>query len=640
MTKPIQVSDIIFPALATNFSSTLASLKRSTLSISNRLSSISDDAEFVCRVADAYGLPLIANERCGSWYIPPERKKASAYFKSTDGHNGEWSMSLRRLNTQVIEVINKESGCIIVDSTRRGKSMPDALSKTVPIWCAVWNRVLFPEILGAHALHTPPQCVSPSEHAQIERRLDGFVSKIKELELNLTELRKKITKPMRPMWTTRDSILLEVRPKFEGFHAVVLCTASRRVHGTEVSEGGYIQGAGDDSEGWSQGLTAHIFWKHKDMLMSTNEQDLPDTIAALIDADKTMLSASELILIKPTNWLFAGQIQDVNGSVPETVDGLITCAQTSQMAQLPVVAGKHLHLECRERKLGSRDLRKELSKLVTFMGKFQSPKRLLVCCPTGKDLSIGVILAILCLYADEQGKFTAQATPRIMSKNLIRQRISSIMTSYPSASPSRATLQSVNDFLLTAPPAAVEIPHWMRERQKKPGYILALFESLNGKWDMQRDIVNFRDDGFAGTVTGTARFETRNPTSSDTAAEYLYVENGDFRTTTGMVMHATRRWIWRYHDSAAIEAPISVHFVKADGETENYVYNMLTFPSKEGSEGADGELVLKARAEHPCGEDLYVSTYEFNTAIGKFEVQHEVKGPSKDYISRTTYTKP
>ena len=122
MSKVIQTSDLIFPELATNFSSTLASLKRSTLSISNRLSSIAEDAEFVCRVADAYGLPLIANERCGSWYIPPERKLASAYFKSTDGHNVEWSMSLRRLNTQVIEEINKQNGCIIVDSTRRGKS--------------------------------------------------------------------------------------------------------------------------------------------------------------------------------------------------------------------------------------------------------------------------------------------------------------------------------------------------------------------------------------------------------------------------------------------------------------------------------------------------------------------------------------
>jgi tRNA A64-2'-O-ribosylphosphate transferase len=85
-------------------------LKRSALSISNRLNSIIQDAEFVCAVADAYSLPLVANERCGSWYIPPCRKAESAYFKSTDGHTGEWSFSLRRLNTQVLDVVGKSDG--------------------------------------------------------------------------------------------------------------------------------------------------------------------------------------------------------------------------------------------------------------------------------------------------------------------------------------------------------------------------------------------------------------------------------------------------------------------------------------------------------------------------------------------------
>ncbi|KAL0262324.1 tRNA A64-2'-O-ribosylphosphate transferase [Diplodia seriata] len=110
MSKPIQTSDIIFPELSTDFSTTLSTLKRATLSISNRLRSISDDAEFVCAVADAYRRPLVANERCGSWYIPLERKTASAYFKSTDGHNGEWSFSLRRLNIQVLELVGANDG--------------------------------------------------------------------------------------------------------------------------------------------------------------------------------------------------------------------------------------------------------------------------------------------------------------------------------------------------------------------------------------------------------------------------------------------------------------------------------------------------------------------------------------------------
>ena len=57
--------------------------------------------------------------------------------------------------------------------------MPDALAKTVPIWCTVLNRVLFPDDESCHALHTPPLVVSQSEHTQIESRLEGFVNQLK-----------------------------------------------------------------------------------------------------------------------------------------------------------------------------------------------------------------------------------------------------------------------------------------------------------------------------------------------------------------------------------------------------------------------------------------------------------------------------
>ena len=112
MAKPLTESDLIFPHLSNtpNFSSTLSSLKRSALSITNRLNSITNDSAFVTSVAAAYDLPLVANERCGSWYIDPEVKGGSAYFKSTDGHFGEWSFSLRRLNLGVLEIVGREGG--------------------------------------------------------------------------------------------------------------------------------------------------------------------------------------------------------------------------------------------------------------------------------------------------------------------------------------------------------------------------------------------------------------------------------------------------------------------------------------------------------------------------------------------------
>lgn len=169
-------TDLIFPDQP-SISSLLSSLKRSTLSIHNRLNSILADAEFVARVsaslkqplqlprnestsnqnacldgtdrhkkrvarAQRKQRPLVANERCGSWYVPPQKKSGSAYFKSTDGHERAWKFSTRRLNLHLVDMIEENDGyapdvllseflrfvttnhgisIIIVDSTRRGK---------------------------------------------------------------------------------------------------------------------------------------------------------------------------------------------------------------------------------------------------------------------------------------------------------------------------------------------------------------------------------------------------------------------------------------------------------------------------------------------------------------------------------------
>lgn len=106
----VSTASLIFSLASQNFSKTCSALKQSTLSVTNRLSSIHHDSLFVQQVADHYKLPLIANERCGSWYIPLERKAASAYFKSTDGHQGQWSFSTRRLNLQVLEILGHHQG--------------------------------------------------------------------------------------------------------------------------------------------------------------------------------------------------------------------------------------------------------------------------------------------------------------------------------------------------------------------------------------------------------------------------------------------------------------------------------------------------------------------------------------------------
>jgi len=107
----LSVSDLIFSQQENHtFSQILGDLKRSNLSVSNRLRSIRQDASFVARVAAAFDRPLVSNERCGSWYVDPAAKKASAYFKSTDGHTNQWKFSTRRLNMHLLPLIASHDG--------------------------------------------------------------------------------------------------------------------------------------------------------------------------------------------------------------------------------------------------------------------------------------------------------------------------------------------------------------------------------------------------------------------------------------------------------------------------------------------------------------------------------------------------
>ena len=86
-------------------------------------------------------VPFYANLRCGLWY--GHKWDGTVYFKSTDGHRDKWSFSLSRLNSNLLSALAEHGAAAVVDSTRRGKLFPDALSKTIPIWACVVNRALY-----------------------------------------------------------------------------------------------------------------------------------------------------------------------------------------------------------------------------------------------------------------------------------------------------------------------------------------------------------------------------------------------------------------------------------------------------------------------------------------------------------------
>lgn len=71
---------------------------------------------------------------------------------------------------------------ILVDSTRSGKRIPDSLSKTVSIWCAVINRAIHLKNRKYGEwdknLYTPPGAVSMQEHRQIETYVDEWAKSL------------------------------------------------------------------------------------------------------------------------------------------------------------------------------------------------------------------------------------------------------------------------------------------------------------------------------------------------------------------------------------------------------------------------------------------------------------------------------
>ena len=283
--------DLIIPSTTTTLSSNLRQLHKDRRNDRiAHLRSIDHDAKFIALAHTALGSPpMFANLRCGVWYVPPSLCAGHCYYKSTDGHAGCWDFSLSRLNLQTALAAASHGRVVIVDSTRSGKRFPDALTKTVPIWCCVINRALATDDATNWdcSLHLP-STVPPSEASQIASRLDGWVAALRRPALStvLEKLREALKRPLRPSWLCppddgpRDNGAAAVRAyaaasdaaaAASSQYAWVHCVCASEACSAEVSrERGsytYIQGAGDDEENWSRGVTALDWWRWRDELM-------------------------------------------------------------------------------------------------------------------------------------------------------------------------------------------------------------------------------------------------------------------------------------------------------------------------------------------------------------------------------------
>lgn len=310
----------------------LRELKRQEHSLFNCIASIVADAAFVAEMTQSQPtLPVVANLRCGAWYVPdPE---ATCYFKSTDGHSGAWAFSLTRLNWHMALLAANRGGAFIVDATRRGKTFPDALTKTIPLWAAVVNRAVAryrrqrPLSQTADArrrgelevtqwddtLHLP-LWISLNERAQIEARLSDWTDQLLKVGVDMDALATTLTKPLRPLWLGQNSRMLptEQQPDLDelqftplylvsasepnarhrivpdGF-AAASKTSTESSREDQAASFQYVPGGGDDEETWSGGLTPSLLWKHTQLLIDAGPAGVAYAAAQLLESAHTPL---------------------------------------------------------------------------------------------------------------------------------------------------------------------------------------------------------------------------------------------------------------------------------------------------------------------------------------------------------------
>lgn len=194
----------------------------------------------------------------------------------------------------------------------------------------------------------------------------------------------------------------------------------------------------------------------------------------------------------------------------------------------------------------------------------------------------------------------------------------------------------------------------------------AVFRSLLGEWQLERDLVSKLPSHPSGHWSGTARFLLRQGTrdgrqcvkedakdgvdaeadEEELGLEYLYIEEGEFRMANGVTIPATRRYIWRYDEMAD---KLSVWFVRTGDKFSrkdprrdeeqmraDYLFHDVEFvvPEDYWERSAEDKRGWEAKAGHLCVEDFYDVKYEFRfqaVNLTEWRLAYTVKGPQKDY---------
>lgn len=195
--------------------------------------------------------------------------------------------------------------------------------------------------------------------------------------------------------------------------------------------------------------------------------------------------------------------------------------------------------------------------------------------------------------------------------------------------------------------ASARLLHETAVNMSRATHLQALFDSLAGTWALDRDLTSANASEPSGRCSGTAIFTRRKPSPvvdengklNLTDAEMLYHETGEFHLPTQVKVPFSKKYVWRFdHDVPKI----SIWFTKPGTDKVDYLFHNIDLAVDADAREARGS------GGHLCVEDFYATSYVFTLAssqtppgptVASWETTHEVRGPKKDQVLTTRFTR-
>jgi tRNA A64-2'-O-ribosylphosphate transferase len=186
------------------------------------------------------------------------------------------------------------------------------------------------------------------------------------------------------------------------YYSVILLTASMFVPCGHKRSGGfvYVQGAADDEEAWSYGLTSTQFWEnYKQLLNCAQEDELINLIQEVVTNSVPMSIRDDLSAIGTTNISIG-----IGNAIPGRIS--IVCGSENHAN----ADALYLHIPAKSKPLTimTQKLFPVAAQFVVTHGILNHSRISITAIDLSRrnlDLSISVTLILLCLFFDDHGIF-------------------------------------------------------------------------------------------------------------------------------------------------------------------------------------------------------------------------------------------